>query len=267
MDLNFRNVQRLCAGVDLTAEKPVIDLTGITWIEPYAIIYLGMYLRHHNSQGKFFHMEVPDANVAKYLVKQNFWNRFNFGPDSGRDRKLLRTGTSFNDIMDLERGRFLVEELAGRLYELLQRQAVRLPIDECVIAITDLTDNFVEHSGVLFGAMMVQYYPSKKEMRVALGDCGKGIKGTLLESGKYPKVGAMTHAEAVAFAFEPLVTCKNEGGTGLSDVLDTVTRHQGTLFLSSHDGGIFVAKDGRIFSMNTPYALPGVQVELTFSER
>lgn len=269
MDLNFRNVQRLCAAVDLTDEKPAIDLKGITWVEPYAIVYLGMFLRHHNSLGKYFTLNVPEAGVKKYLDKQNFWARFNFNPDPQRDRRLLRTyqDTSFSDIIDLERNPLLVEQLAEKLYELLEGQAVRLAVEESVIAITEVADNFVQHSGTVLGAMMVQYYPAKKMVRAALGDCGTGIKGTLSESGKYPEVDFMSHAEAVAFAFQPMVTRKNEGGTGLGDVLDTVTRHRGTLFISSYDGGVFLDRDGRIYSMSIPYALPGVQAELTFYER
>lgn len=270
MDLNFRNVQRLCAGVDLAAERPTINLTGITWIEPYAIVYLGMFLRYHNSLGKFFHLNVPNEAVSQYLSRQNFWNRFNFNIDLQRDRGLLRTyqDTGFDeDIIDIERKGFLVEELGEKLYEFLADRSVNLAISDAVIAITDLADNFREHSGVVLGAMMVQHYPKKHIMRVALGDCGKGIKTTLSESGKYPEVDSMSHAEAIAFAFKPTVTCKPEGGTGLCDVLDTVARHKGTLFLSSQDGGFFLDEDGKIYSMKTPYALPGVQVELTLYER
>lgn len=267
LDLNFRNVQRLCAGVDLSVERPTIDLTGITWIEPYAIVYLGMFLRYHNSLGKYFTLNVPDAKASQYLNKQNFWNRFNFNLDAQLDRQLLRQNTSFNDIIDLERDRFLVENLAERLFELLEGRAVNLAIEDSVIAITDLADNFVQHSGVVLGAMMVQYYPTNKVMRVALGDCGNGIKGTLARSGKYPEVVDMSHADAIAFAFRPMITCKNEGGTGLCDVLDTMTRHSGTLFLTSQDGGFFLDRDGKIYSGKAAFALPGVQVELTFFER
>ena len=269
MELTYRNVQRFCGRIDTVPNRPVIDLSSVTWVEPYAVVYLGMFLRYHNSQGKYFSVTEPTKRVCDYLHGQNFWSRFNFNLDPDRDMSLLRTyeSTSFGDIVDIVKDARLAEDIDQKLNDLLGRRPVRLAIEECVIAVTELVDNFTQHADVILGAMMVQYYPKKRELRVALGDCGTGIKGSLLASGKYPEVETMPHTQCIAKAFTPLVTCKPEGGMGLCDVLDTVVKYNGTLFLSSHDGGFYVDTEGKKYVMLVPYGLPGVHAELTFFER
>jgi hypothetical protein len=71
----------MCAGVDLTASQPLLDLSQLTSFRPFAVIYLGMFLRHHNSCGKSFRVILPsNATAEDYLSRQNFWERFNFNP-------------------------------------------------------------------------------------------------------------------------------------------------------------------------------------------
>ncbi len=41
MNLTFWNVDRLLAGVDLQADSPTIDLSEVTFFEPFALVYLG----------------------------------------------------------------------------------------------------------------------------------------------------------------------------------------------------------------------------------
>jgi hypothetical protein len=77
----------------------------------------------------------------------------------------------------------------------------------------------------------------------------------------------MSHNDSIIKAFEPQVTCKREGGMGFCEIQDAVIKHNGTLFLTSFDGSLFVDTDGNIYSEDVPYSLPGVQAELTFYER
>ncbi len=158
-DLNYRNVQHRCARVDLSQDEPVIDLHDVTWFDPYALIYLGMFLRYHNRQGRFFKLLQPRAPQAKtYLTRQNFWERFRFTPDPKLHTGRLRffTGTSFNDIVDLVNRPDMVEEVQDRLLALLRQNMVGVSTTEVAEAVAELVDNFVQHSEEGLAAMMVQ---------------------------------------------------------------------------------------------------------------
>ena len=161
MDLNYRNVQNLCARVDCAVERPTIDLSEAAWFEPYAVMYIGMFLRHHNRLGKFFVVNHPTSTAAKdYLDRQNFWRRFNFTSDPD-DESILRLHpeTSFNDIVDLQSTEYQAEQVGDQMRLLLSRNRVAVAIDEVTIAVTELVQNFVEHADEGLAAMMTQYYP------------------------------------------------------------------------------------------------------------
>jgi len=268
-DLNFRNVQHRCAGVDMSLDRPTVDLADVTWFEPYALMYLGMFLRHHNRNGKFFEVVPPtQAQARGYLDKQNFGDRFGFNPGPDLDPPALRFlgGTSFNDIVDLENRADMAEEVGERLLELLRRNPVRVHTQQVAEAVSELVDNFAQHAQEGLAAMMVQYYPNKGEVRIAVGDCGIGIKQSLLGSGRYPEMANLTHKRAIVEAFKLRVTRKHEGGMGFEFVREIVENNDGELFLSSFDGCVYV-KHGRMYYIDAPYDLPGVQVELRFPER
>ena len=65
MDLSWLNVDQLCAEVDLDKDPATIDLSNVTWLEPFAIVYLGMFLRFHRSQGRSFQVRLPHSQAAR----------------------------------------------------------------------------------------------------------------------------------------------------------------------------------------------------------
>ena len=266
MNLTFQNVQNLCAKVDMAVDRPVIDLSEVTWIEQYAIVYLGMFLRYHNSNGTFFDIRMPTPGVQGYLAGQRFWERFNFSKETVNNIKGQRRTTNLGDIIDLSRAAYLAEDVAMQIRKLLRRTGMKLPTEDVAEAVAELVDNFVQHAQKPFGVITAQYYPTKRQFRVALADCGIGIKESLCRSNKYPEVAEMPHSDAIAKAFEPLVTCKHEGGMGFDYVRDIVSSLAGTLFLSSFDGCVYLNEKGILYTLPpSPYALPGVHAELTFS--
>jgi len=244
-DLNFRNVQALCARVDISVPKPVLDLSHVTWFEPYALVYLGMFLRYHNKRNKFFQVNCPiDKKACEYRTRQNFWERFNFTPDpvNHRDRRRFDfISTSFDDIIDVQQQPREAENVADKFRKDLQRNKVKIGIDEVCTAVEELVDNFVEHAEEGLAAIMMQYYPTHKKVKIVIGDCGIGIKGSLLK--KERNIENMTHKEAIAEAFKLGVTSKHEGGVGLDAVAEIVKEQGGELFLSSNDGSVYLDKD------------------------
>ena len=188
-----------------------------------------MFLRHHNRGNVFFDVVVPDSPQAKtYLENQNFWNRFNFTPDPEIDKDILRLWptTSFKDIVNLQNVSDQAEDVGNKLQEIIQRNHVRVDSGEVRIAVTELVQNFVEHAEQGLAVMMAQYYPTKQVLKIAVGDCGIGIKESLLKSGQYPYIADFAHKDAIVEAFQPLVTCKGEGGMGF-DVVREIAQDQG----------------------------------------
>ncbi|MGH7988219.1 MAG: hypothetical protein ACREQX_18280 [Candidatus Binataceae bacterium] len=128
MDLTAWNIDNVCSKVDLTSEAPIIDLSAVTFIEPFALIYLGMFLRYYSARDKRFRVRLPTKSAAqKYLARQNFFDRFNFDPATVPEDLLRRftTGTSLNDIVDIERRDGIDEEMAPTRSEPLARRRVR----------------------------------------------------------------------------------------------------------------------------------------------
>ena len=69
MRLDINNVDRMCAAVDTTVAMPEIDLSEIDFVEPYGLVYLEMFIRHHNEGGKLFTVVPPAIQRRNRLSK------------------------------------------------------------------------------------------------------------------------------------------------------------------------------------------------------
>jgi hypothetical protein len=184
--LTFYNVDHLCAGVDFSKTRPVVNLAEVTFVEPFALVYLGMFLRYHNTQGRGFNVAQPrNPTVLEYLARQNFWQRFNFNPDTVAAMGLLRhmTSTSLNDIVDIERRDGIAEEISAAVLEVLCPGPIpRVPVNVGAVAeiVSELVHNFALHAEGPLAAFMLQHYPKARRLDLAIGDCGIGIRASLV---------------------------------------------------------------------------------------
>ena len=99
---------------------------------------------------------------------------------------------------------------------------------------------------------------------LGVGDCGIGIRASLSSNPKYGYLANRSHHEAILKAFEQLVSCKLEGGTGLTMVRDSVINYDGYLILASGDEYVRINRNRTEYG-SMAYNLPGVQIELSFS--
>lgn len=206
----------------------------------------------------------------QYLTRQNFWERFNFNPDSIPQEILRRTitSTSPNDIVDIQRSPLIAEEIASSVKDVLsQCWNTSVQVDYRIAELlSELVDNFAQHSGKTLGVFAMQWYPKNHQIVLAIGDCGVGIRSSLSSSAKHAYLSQASHREAALKAFEPLVTCRQEGGMGLTEAREGVLELGGSLLLATGDGYVIINGSGtRVGEMN--YDLPGVQIELSFPER
>lgn len=268
MNLTFWNVDRLLGQVDLSLEKPVIDLSRVTFFEPFALVYLGMCLRHFNRLGTGFDVRPPKANDArKYLARVRFWERFNFDPKWIEQENLTRftSSTSLNDIVDIEQTPTIAEDVAESVLRVLRAEQVAVNTALVAELVGELVDNFAQHSETTLAVCAMQYYPRKSQVTFAIGDCGIGIRASLSSNPNYAYLQSASHAEAALKAFDPLVSRRGEGGTGLTGVQDGITAARGRLVLATGDG--YVKMNGRRIQIGSmALDLPGVQIEMMFPE-
>ena len=268
MNLTFWNVDRLLGAVDLGEEKPMIDLASVNFFEPFALVYLGMYLRRFNRLGRGFEVRPPNANDArKYLARVRFWERFNFRPEVVERENLIRftSSTSLNDMVDIEQTPTIGDDVAESVLRVLRAEQVAVNTALVAELVGELVDNFAQHSETTLAACAMQYYPRKGQVTFAIGDCGIGIRASLSSNPRYAYLQSASHAEAALKAFDPLVSRRGEGGTGLTGVQEGIITARGRLVLATGDG--YVKIDGRRIQIGTmALDLPGVQIEMMFPE-
>lgn len=218
MELSFYSVDNICSQVDLTSDTPTVDISDITFSLPFGIVYLGQFIRNHSSQGTKLWVALPKNVVAKkYLSKQRFWERFNIDISqiNASELRTFNNNTSLNDIIDIEKRERIAEDIAAEIINVLDRTSANLDYGVVAEVVSELVDNFAQHSGYNLATLAMQYYPGKEQVVIAIGDCGVGIRTSLSNNPTFNYLKAEPHYVAAAKAFEPLVSGKQEGGMGL----------------------------------------------------
>ncbi|MFW6158544.1 MAG: hypothetical protein ACOC8E_04215 [Planctomycetota bacterium] len=263
------NIGGFCSAIDLAAERPTLNLSEIDWIDPFALIYLGMFLRYHNAKGRFFRFVQPEARaVRSYLARMRFYERFNFTDTVIDTEKLFRfeASTSLNDIVDIKKEPDVDERVAERVIDMVRGGGCSLHGDPGTlhVIVTELVNNFSRHSGQTLAAFMPQWFPQKGYLCLALGDCGLGIRRTLQRNPEYAYLAQKSDAAAIVLAFRPLVSCQGPalGGTGLADVRETVADADGLLFIASGRDYAMMDEAGHTRTGPVEHDLPGVQAEV-----
>ena len=269
MRLARSTVDQLCADVSFDVEKPRIDLSNVSFVEPFGLIYLGMFLRHFNSLGCSFEIVTPRSRqVRKYLDTQRFWERYNIPMNMTGSSSLpgLASFTSLRDVIDIENDQYIADDVGNMVYEILSRHSVKVSVGLVTEIVVELVDNFSRHSGQQLAACAIQLYPNLKKLHFAIGDCGVGIRDSLSKSPHYRHLSTAPHYEAAVKALEEGVTGGVEGGTGFGTVREDVVELGGQMFLCTGDGWISIeAERDDVQSGQMAYDLPGVQIEVTVS--
>ena len=268
MRLTRENVALFCSNINLDPDHPTIDFSSVESIGPFAAIYLGTFIRHWNSEGKYFTIEIPKSGyVERYLASQNFWDRFNFDLEGDGALPKLQTAkpTSFEDIvpLDIVAEPRIAEDLEQWTQDILYEWDLHISPSAISTIVVELIDNAVRHSFSLSSAppcMIFQLFPEDNYVEIGLADCGVGIRNNLSERYHVPNDRA-----AAVRAFEDGVTSKDEGGTGLSTIMENVERLGGSLFLSTGEGCVIANPDTKynLMSSLSDYNLSGVQVQIT----
>ncbi len=262
MELSFRNVDQLCNNIDIENQEPVIDLSNITFFLPFALVYLGQFIRYHSSLGKSILVTPPTNTKARtYLAQQNFWNRFNL--QAITKLRAFGNSTSLNDIVDIEKRPDIAEETARNILDILVSEGVDVDCGLVTEVVSELVDNFAEHSLHSLATLAMQYYPTKHKITIAIGDCGIGIRASLCKNPQYSYLTDVPHYEAIIKALEPLVSVRTDGGMGLTQVSEQIHEANGELILATGDGYVILNRH-RTIKGDMAYNLCGVQIQISF---
>ena len=269
MRLTVWTVDRLCSQVNLRLKRPIVDLSAVTFLSPYALVYLGMFLRYHNAKGKTFKVAAPRSKQARrYLQRQKFVERFNVGAEVIKQGPLhqLAPSTSLNDIVDLEDGDRVADSVTDAVVDLLRDNKVDIDTGLFADIASELVDNFAQHADQPLAALAMQCYPNFRRVVMAVGDCGVGARANLASKPEYAYLGLRPHTTAILKALQPQVSSKWEGGMGLTDVSEGVRQANGRLIITSGNGRVVVDHLGTRLGV-TSHNLSGVQVEISIPER
>lgn len=231
--LNFFSVSQMCASLDLESEPITIDLHDVHSLHLFALIYLFMLIRHYNSHGRRFRIIPPQSEeVRQYLAMQRLYRRLKFDINSIREEELNRieSTTSFNDIVDIEQGHGVAEIVSEKLMQMLTNNRLYLGLGRICEAVAEVVDNFDRHAEQRLAAMIVQYFPNERILSIAIGDCGVGIRGSLVRNPRHAYLETQPHHVAIAEAFKPLVSGRLEGGTGLYELKNFIADVSGYLY-------------------------------------
>lgn len=264
MELTISSIGKFCSRLNFEKNSCEIDLREVTFFSPFGLLYLGMFLRNYCARGIGFTVLLPDNGKAReYLARQQFWKRFNFDEESIAQESPLRftTGTSLNDIIDIKKHDYIGEEIGDMVRGVLLQNGCYSAPDKIANMIAELVDNFAQHARRQFAALALQYYPSLQILRVALADCGVGIRASLSENPQHRWLLNRPHHIAAIEALTPGVSRKHEGGIGFLDILNGVDDLSGVLFLATGDEYIRVRRR-KVTHGPMHFDLSGVQIEL-----
>lgn len=269
--LDRSTADKICASVDLGSPRPRIDLSDVSFVEPFGLIYLGMFIRHFNGLGQFFEIVTPRSRqVREYLDTQRFWERYNIptAVTGSRSFPRLASFTSLRDVIDIENNHYIADNVGDMVHEILTRHSVRVNVGLVTEIVVELVDNFSRHSGQQLAACAIQLYPNLKKLHFAIGDCGVGIRDSLSKSPHYRHLSTAPHHQAAVKALEEGVTGGIEGGTGFGTVREHLVELGGHMFLCTGDGWISIGADqDNVKSGQMAYDLTGVQIEVKISVR
>ena len=263
MRLSFDTVDGLCANIDTTESRPTIDMSTVTFVEPFGMVYLLMFIRHFNKRGRFFRIVEPKSSRAsQYLMTQRFWERCN--ADRGESIAWgMANWTSFNDVVDITQEPYVADDVESKILDILAHEGI--VIDRYLVAETaaELVDNFRRHSVRGVGACALQYYPSLSRLHFAVGDHGVGIRHSLAQSPRFVNIRNLSDDYAAMRAMVEGVSSRHEGGMGFPTILQNIRDLKGEFFLSTGRGSVRYSGDvKRLRRGKMRFPLPGVQVHV-----
>ena len=235
----------------------VLDFRKASWITPFGILFI--YSLAYQLSNEF-----PEHKIQFIFSKVNFtylcrmhltqkliaFNNVSINPEPTHVIEHDRTDSLYEiKIIEFE-NQYDTDNKADELFELISINTKPCDYNSIIIntALSELFDNIYSHSGQPKAIIVAQAYPDY--IRIAIGDTGIGIPNKLRSLEEYKQ---LDDTALINEAIKPNVTTRHGGGgTGLTDLCDTITDSQipGVLMIRSNLGSLWLrsgfAQAGRI---------------------
>ena len=261
---------RLLDAVPRTSQV-VFDLGQIDFIRPYGLVALTTAIRHLAAQTRkpVLLLNLSDQ-VYLYLHRMDF---FQISANWCKPDKIVASGGWSRDPATmnlLEMSPIGSADDVARVMERTERIFSRwllIPnLRSLLNVLSELCANIYQHSADPTGYALIQKYNSVKRERVtvrlAVGDAGRGIRGSLAE--RHPDIGTQPLDYLLAAMNGRTARNSGRGGLGLRLVEQIVGSEGGQLWLRSETAAILSHGSGTAQGFSNLANLPGTQIAVEF---
>lgn len=229
--------------------KEEIDLSRVSFIEPYSMISLILFGRSYlRSRGKKLKLVHIPLNIHQYLTRMDFFKMGIFDVPGSLNEKYLLKRSSFStrvieitEIPNKERESVMV---ISNIITLFRKRASHIlkywlsnsVIDYFVTVISELCQNIFEHS-LDSGYLSIQTYSLDGEniVRLVISDSGIGIKKSFQNNSN---IQYDSEAKLIEMALTTPISSKRQFGYGLCQVNSIIKKLKGTIFIRSQNASV-----------------------------
>lgn len=263
-----------------------LDMQHVRFYTSGAIASLLATICHWKKQGREVLLQNTEISQAfPYWQRMDFFRHCGMVfPETNIRRDSKGRFVSIRRISGSDQGRvdFIAQEAAACLFPEqaeLDDPGQTGPFDLVAYATTELINNVLQHARA-DGFILAQAYPKQNVVRLAIADCGIGIRGSFEENQPPFWDNTWNDLEAVQLALRPKISSKTHvlcawdmgavnAGVGLSIVKELAHDTDGIFTLASHTGFY----QGNHFEQNTypteltlPVAFPGTLCAIQVSK-
>lgn len=220
-----------------------LDLTSVTWIEPFGILFLKVLFSMLLENGNKLEVHFNDE-IKNYIIRMNLPNFFlgnrsiDFVPEI-RNVSLRRNDLA-NRLMELQSFTVTnddeVNEVVLRISSIVSR---KIPFyqritDRLELSFSELISNIQVHSQTNTAMVVLQSYANS--VKLAVGDEGIGIKRGLKQHGH-----GLEDDEAIEKALEPQISGRADGGgMGLTELVYYIKKNNDEIGFRSGEGYLII---------------------------
>jgi hypothetical protein len=259
----------------------ILDLSTITFIEPYSMVCLLLMGRNHlRSTGNKLRLVNIPLNIHQYLYRMDFLKKGIFETDDIPGKYLLKRSSfskSVIEIIDIPNKERDSIKAISNVINIFRKRALFIlkywmsdnVIDYFVTVISEICQNIFEHSlDSGYVAMQTYAFGNEHTVRLVISDSGIGIRESL---SLRKDISFETSASYIEMALTTPISSKRQFGYGLCQVNSIIERLRGGIYIRSGDASISrlynkkTVNKFQTFSKNNLKPFQGTQISISLS--
>lgn len=264
-----------------SSSKTVLDLSSISFIEPYSMLGLLLLGRNHirNIGSKLTLRNIP-LSIHQYLYRMDFLKQEIFSvPETLGEQYFLKRSPMSKNLVEISaipnKERESIKAISSAI-SVFRKRAKHIMkhwlndtiVDLFVTVISEICQNIYEHSldsGYL--AMQSYTYANQKIVRLAVCDSGIGIRESFAQSD----IQYDSPADLIKLALTTTISSKREFGYGLNQVNSIIEKLGGSIFIRSENAAVSILYNSKrkstshSFLKNDLPPFPGTQISISLT--